>query len=95
MALQETKELLDRIKHHDKLLITVNENCAIALPDDILQKLLQPHKLAHYCFVFIDQGSETYKVDLQNMTISDGQLAFWFAKSDFQQSTKNLWHPGL
>jgi len=74
--MQETKGLLDKIKHHDKLSLTVNENCTIAIPNDILQKLLQPHKLAHYCFVFLDQGSETYKVDLQDITISDGQIVF-------------------
>lgn len=74
--MQETKGLLYKIKHHDKLSLTVNENCSIAIPNEILQKLLQPHKLAHYCFVFLDQGSETYKVDLQDIAISDGQMVF-------------------
>ena len=74
--MQETKGLLEQIKHHDKLSLTVNENCSIAIPTEILQKLLQPHKLAHYCFVFLDQGSETYKIDLQDITISDGQMVF-------------------
>ena len=74
--MQETKGLLASIKHHDKLSLTVNENCAIAIPAEILQKLLQPHKLAHYCFIFLDQGSETYKVDLADITISDGQMVF-------------------
>ena len=74
--MQETKGILDKIKHHDKLSLTVNENCTIAIPNEILQKFLQPHKLAHYCFVFLDQGSETYKVDLQDITISDGQMVF-------------------
>ena len=35
----ETKGLLNQIKHHDKLSLTVNENCKIHLPDDILEKL--------------------------------------------------------
>ena len=87
--MEETKGLLDRIKHHDKLSITINENCAIALPKDILQKLLQPHKLAHYCFVFIDQGSETYKVDLQNITISDSQLVFGLPNQIFTNPPKD------
>jgi AraC family transcriptional activator of pobA len=72
----ETKGLLDQMKHHDKLLITVNQNCAVRLPDDILQKLLQPHRLAHYCFVFLDRGLEHYKVDVQDITISDSQMIF-------------------
>jgi len=74
--MQDTIGLLNEIKHHEKLSITVNENCAIALPDDILQKLLRPHKLAHYCFVFLDSGSETYKIDLDDVTISGSQVVF-------------------
>lgn len=74
--MQETKGLLDKIKHHDKLSLTVNENCKINLPDDILEKLLRPHKLAHYCFIFLDQGLETYKIDSEDITISDGQMVF-------------------
>ncbi|NIJ55203.1 helix-turn-helix domain-containing protein [Dyadobacter arcticus] len=87
--MQETKGLLNRITHHDKLSLTVNENCVISLPEDILQKLLQPHKLAHYCFVFIDQGSETYKVDLKDITIADSQLVFGLPNQIFTNPPKN------
>jgi AraC family transcriptional activator of pobA len=87
--MHETRGLLDKIKHHDKLSITVNENCSIGLPEDILRKLLQPHKLAHYCFVFLDQGSETYKVDLQNITISDSQLVFGLPNQIFTNPVKS------
>jgi AraC-like DNA-binding protein len=86
--MQETRGLLDKIKHHDKLSITVNENCAIALPGDVLEKLLQPHKLAHYCFIFMDHGSEDYKVDLQNITITDGQVAFGVPNQIFTNPVK-------
>ena len=87
--MQETKGLLDKIKHHDKLSLTVNENCTIAIPNEILQKFLQPHKLAHYCFVFLDQGSETYKVDLQDITISDGQMVFGSPNQIFLNPVKS------
>lgn len=87
--MQETKGLLDRIKHHDKLSITVNENCKIHIPQDILEKLLRPHKLAHYCFVFLDQGSETYQVDLKDITISDSQLIFGLPHQVFLNPPKN------
>lgn len=86
--MQETKGFLGRVTHHDKLSITVNENCAIALPDDVLQKLLQPHKLTYYCFVFIDQGSETYKIDLRTIPVSDGQLAFGLPNQIFTNPPK-------
>lgn len=87
--MHETKGLLAALTHHDKLSLTVNENCAIALPEDILQKLLQPHKLAHYCFIFIDEGSENYKIDLQNITISDGQLVFGLPNQIFTNPAKS------
>jgi len=74
--MQETKGLLSQIRHHDKLAITVNENCKVNLPYEVIEKLLKPHKLAHYCFIFLDQGSETYKVDLQEIKISESQLIF-------------------
>ena len=87
--MQETKGLLDKIKHHNQLPITVNENCAIALPEEVLQKLLQPHKLAYYYFVFVDQGSETFQVDLQDITISDSQVIFGLPNQLFSHSSPN------
>lgn len=85
----ETTGLLNKIKHHYQVPITVNENCKIPLPDDILERLLQPHKLAHYCFVFLDQGSETYKVDLRNIPVSDGQMIFGCPNQVFSNPVKN------
>jgi AraC-like DNA-binding protein len=73
---QETKGLLDKIKHHDQVPIMINENCAIALPADVLPTLLQPHKLAYYYFMFMDRGSETCQVDGQDVTVSDSQVVF-------------------
>ena len=87
--MQETKGLLDKIKHHDKVPITVNENCAIALPEDVLQKLLQPHKLAYYYFVFVDRGAETVQVDLQDITISDSQVVFGVPNQIFSHTSPN------
>lgn len=74
--MQETKGLLDQIKHHDKVPITVNQNCVITLPDGVWQKLLRPHRLAYYYFVFVDRGVETVRVDQQDITISDSQAVF-------------------
>lgn len=87
--MHETKGLLNEIKHHDKLLITVNENCVIGLPEEILNKLLQPHKLAHYCFIFLDRGTETYKVDFEDINISDGQMIFGVPNQIFLNPKKS------
>ncbi|RYF73936.1 MAG: AraC family transcriptional regulator [Cytophagaceae bacterium] len=72
----ETKGLLDQIKHHDRLPITVNQNCVIPLPDTVWPKLLQPHQLAYYYLVFVDQGQETFQLDGQPITIVDSQAVF-------------------
>ena len=87
--MQETKGLLNRMRHHDRLTITVNENCKIDLPDDVLETLLQPHKLAYYCFIFMDEGSATFMADLQDVTISDGQLIFGLPNQVFNNPPKN------
>ncbi len=75
-TVQETQGLLESMKQHDRLGITVNENCKVNLPQDILAKLLRPHKLAHYCFIFLEEGTETYTIDAQKITIAGGQLIF-------------------
>ncbi|WP_461051612.1 helix-turn-helix domain-containing protein [Spirosoma arcticum] len=67
----------------------VNENCAIALPEAIWKKLLQPHKLAYYYFIFLDRGSETVQVDLQDITISDSQLVFGVPNQIFAHPSPN------
>ncbi|QMW03184.1 helix-turn-helix domain-containing protein [Spirosoma foliorum] len=85
--MQETTGLLDRLKHHEKLTITVNENCLIELPEEALQKLLQPHKLSYYYFVFMDQGTETVQTDLQDIAISDSQLVFGLPNQIFAHET--------
>ncbi|MBC7388350.1 MAG: helix-turn-helix domain-containing protein [Opitutaceae bacterium] len=74
--MQETKGLLDRIKQHDKLAIRVNSNSNNNLPEEVMKMLFQPHRKANYFFVFIENGSLTHKVDLNNLTITNGQLFF-------------------
>lgn len=87
--MQETRGILDKIKHHDKLTITVNDNCKIALPDYILQMFLKPYKLSYYCFVFVYQGTSSYKVDLKDATVSDGQVLFALPNQIFSNYPKN------
>jgi AraC-like DNA-binding protein len=74
--MQETKGLIDELKQHDKLNIRVSSNANSNLPQEIAEKLLNPHRMAFYFFVFIDNGSSTHKVDFHDQTISDGQLLF-------------------
>ncbi len=87
--MEETAGLLNQIRHHDKLPITLNENCAIPLPDDILRRLLKPHRLSFYYLVFMDQGEDTYTADLKDITISDGQLVFGLPNQIFANPLKH------
>jgi AraC family transcriptional activator of pobA len=60
----------------DKLKIKVNSNDNPYSSTDVHQKLLQPRRLTSYFIVLIDSGSITYKLDLQDITIADGDLLF-------------------
>jgi len=73
---EETIGLLDKIRHHDKLSIALNENCAIPLPEDVMRILHNPHRLSFYYFQYLEKGSATFKTDLEEFTINDGELAF-------------------
>jgi AraC family transcriptional regulator, transcriptional activator of pobA len=74
--MQETKGLLEQIKLHDKLAIRVSSNSNNDLPAEVMKMLTQPHRKANYFFVFIEKGSLTHKVDLKDLTITNGQLFF-------------------
>ena len=74
--MEETIGLLEKIRHHDKIAIALNENCTIPLPDDVIKILKQPHRLSFYYFQYLERGTATFKTDLSEFTINDGELAF-------------------
>ena len=59
---------------HDTLKINSNDNPYPS--SDIQQKQHHPRRLTSYFIVFIESGSITYKLDLKDITISDGELLF-------------------
>ena len=61
---------------NDKLKIKIVSDDSPYPSADIQQKLLQPRRLTSYFIVLIDCGSVTYNLDLQDITISKGQLLF-------------------
>jgi AraC-like DNA-binding protein len=73
--MQKTNKISD-ILQNDKLKIKVNSNENPYLSADIEQKFLHPRKLTSYFIVFIESGSITYKLDLQEIILTDGQLLF-------------------
>jgi hypothetical protein len=56
--------------------IRVTSNANSNLPEEVMKMLTQPHRKANYFFVFMKRGSLTHKVDLKDLTITDGQLFF-------------------
>lgn len=87
--MQKLDGLISRMRHHDKLDLTVNEDCKIEVPPDVLAKLLQPHQLSFYYFVFLAEGSETYKIDAQEVNIFGSQLVFGVPGQIFCNPTHN------
>jgi AraC family transcriptional activator of pobA len=73
--MQKTNKIPD-ILQKDKLKIKVNSNENPYLSADNQQKFLHPRKLTSYFIVFIESGSITYKLDLQEITLTDGDLLF-------------------
>jgi AraC family transcriptional activator of pobA len=74
--MEETIGLLEKIRNHDKIAIALNENCAIPLPEDVMRILVKPHRLSFYYFQYLEKGTATFKTDVTEFTITDGQLAF-------------------
>ncbi|WP_018343717.1 helix-turn-helix domain-containing protein [Cytophaga aurantiaca] len=60
----------------DTLKIQMNSTDNPYPSTDLQEKLLQPRRLSSYFIVLIDSGSITYKLDLQDITVSDGDVLF-------------------
>jgi AraC-like DNA-binding protein len=89
--MQETNEITDSIKN-DKLKIKIKSNENPYFSPDIQQKFLQPRRLSSYFLVLIESGSITYKLDLQEITLTEGQLLFGMPNQVFTppEKTGNL-----
>jgi AraC-like DNA-binding protein len=82
-ANEKSKGLLN-----DKLKIKVNSNDNPYPSTDIQQKQLQPRRLTSYFIVFIDSGSITYNLDLQDIAIIEGDLLFAMPNQIFTPPVK-------
>ena len=84
----QEKDDISKGSPNDKLKIKVNSNDNPYPSADIQQKQLQPRRLASYFIVLIDTGSITYKLDLQDITISKGDLLFAMPNQIFVPPSK-------
>lgn len=85
--MQITNKKKDKIKN-DKLEIKINSDKNPYHTADIPQKFLQPPRLTSYFIVFIESGSITYKLDLEDITLIDGQLLFAMPNQVFTPPSK-------
>ncbi|MCT1530920.1 AraC family transcriptional regulator [Sphingobacterium daejeonense] len=74
---------------NDKFGVKVVSNSNPYPSAEIQQKLLQPRRLTSFFIVLIEAGSITYNFDLQNITVSEGQLIFAMPNQIFRPSPKN------
>ncbi|MEO6980045.1 MAG: helix-turn-helix domain-containing protein [Mucilaginibacter sp.] len=81
--MKDTTGLLNKIRHHDQVAIALNENCAVSLPDEAIRLLSGPHRLTYYYFQYLERGKATFKTDINEFTIGDGELAFGFPNQIF------------
>jgi len=85
--MQESNRKSDNLQN-DKLSIKINSNDNPYPADDIQQKLQHPRRLSSYFIVLLDSSSITYKLDLQHITLTAGQLLFAMPNQIFTPPTK-------
>lgn len=73
---------------NDKLKIKINSDENPYQSADNEQKIVQPRRLASYFIVLIESGTITYKLDLQEITLTNGQLLFAMPNQVFTPPTK-------
>lgn len=74
--MNHTKGILSTLSQHEKLPISVRSNQHHNLSAEVMQRLVQPHQMDFYFFAFIDSGTATYGVDLDEIVLTDGQILF-------------------
>ncbi len=86
--MQEKKERPKSLRN-EKLMLKINSNENPYPSTHTQQKLLQPRRLTSYFIVFIDSGTITYKLDLQDFTIAKGDLLFAMPNQIFIPPSKS------
>lgn len=72
----DTKGILERISQHNKLKIRISTHTNSLLPKDIYEKLIKPHRITNYFFIFLTKGQTIHTIDLKDIAISENHLLF-------------------
>lgn len=75
-------------RSNDKLSVKIISDNNPFPSAEVEQKLLQPRRLSSYFIVLIDSGAITYNLDLQDITLADGQLLFAMPNQVFTPPAK-------
>jgi AraC family transcriptional activator of pobA len=86
--MEKAKNIPDSLQQQDKLTIKTNSHENPYVSPDIQQKFLHPRKLTSYFIVLIDSGTITYNLDLEDITLTDGQLLFAMPNQVFKPPYK-------
>jgi AraC family transcriptional activator of pobA len=73
-------------KDKSKIILNSDENPYVSA--DIQQKFLEPRRLTSYFIVLVESGSITYKLDMQEIILTEGQLLFAMPNQVFTPPTK-------
>jgi len=68
--------LINLFKQHEKLNLVLHSHNNHMLPGEVYNKLLQPHRMANYFFIFVDKGSTRHLVDMNEISVHEGQILF-------------------
>jgi AraC-like DNA-binding protein len=72
-----TEIIAKELCQNDHLKIAVSaSDSAYALPRHQYEKFLVPHKGSAYFFMFFEKGTTEHQVDLQPLTVAEGELLF-------------------
>jgi AraC-like DNA-binding protein len=74
--MQDISKFLAALTQHEKLQIIVSSDKHQQLSDEQKEVFMQPHRKSYYFFQFIKSGTAVHKVDLEEITISAGQLLY-------------------
>lgn len=85
--LQERKTMSES-NPYDTLKLSVNSPGHPYQHADMEQKILQPRRLSFYFMVLIESGAITYQLDLQEITLVEGQLLFAMPNQVFTPPAK-------
>lgn len=74
--MKKQRGLFQEYKQQNSLPISMTSSGKNTLPAEVCPEHIKANKLRFYYFLFVNKGTSTYVVDLEKVSISEGQLLF-------------------